>query len=331
MATTTRISGKTELLGADIQNNDVLLIEHDVSGEDVDKKIKFSTLKTKVLSDLVDGTTPSAKATADASGNDIASTYATQSALADIVNGTEIDSFADVETALSGIQNGQSINNFGGVETALSSKVSTSQTAGLLKNDGTVDTNSYVQSSELLSKADLADIANAFVTTKTYTVGQYVTYNNDIYRCTVNHSGTWNNSHFTKISVVNELTARPSFDETTWKRLTGADGENGIFELNINTQVTINDPNVWYESTVTITGGHFDWFDSSEGEHLDFNVKSLYATVGTTDEAYPATVWIKPMTQANKLKFAVKVDSISYCKSNQNVRFHLVASVSKHD
>ena len=98
MATTTRIRGKTELLGADIQNNDVLLIEHDLSGDDVDKKIKFSTLKTKVLSDLVDGTTPSAKATADASGNDIEQTYATKSELSDVSD--DIDDIADGTTVV---------------------------------------------------------------------------------------------------------------------------------------------------------------------------------------------------------------------------------------
>lgn len=280
---TTRISGKTELLGADIQDNDVMLIEHDLSGDDADKKIKFSTLKTAITSDIKDGQI--------------------------------IDSFADVETALS-------------------SKVSKSETAGLLKNDGTVDTNTYATTSQLpdvSAKADLTDLAPSFSTSTAYAVGDYVVYNSDVYRCKTAHSaGAWNSSHFTKVAVATEINSRPTFDTTVWKRLTGTDG-NGIFELNINTTVKLADSNIWYLHTFTIPNGQFDWFDP-DSEHLDILVQSLYATIGTTDEVYPIDIHILNMEEVNELRFKVRCDNSSFCtNTNKNTRIHFIASFAKHD
>lgn len=54
--------------------------------------------------------------------------------------------------AISAIKDGSTIDSFGDVESALSDKISKSSTAGLVKNDGTIDTTSYV--SDISGKAD---------------------------------------------------------------------------------------------------------------------------------------------------------------------------------
>ena len=54
--------------------------------------------------------------------------------------------------AIAAIKNGTSIDSFGDVETALADKISKSQTAGLVKNDGTIDTTNYV--SDISGKTD---------------------------------------------------------------------------------------------------------------------------------------------------------------------------------
>ena len=53
---------------------------------------------------------------------------------------------AAAQSALTGILDGTTIDSFGDVETALSGKISTSETTGLVKNDGTIDTTSYLSS-----------------------------------------------------------------------------------------------------------------------------------------------------------------------------------------
>ena len=53
--------------------------------------------------------------------------------------------------AITAIKDGTSIDSFGDVETALVGKVSKSNTAGLLKNDGTVDTTQYLSTAPVTS------------------------------------------------------------------------------------------------------------------------------------------------------------------------------------
>ena len=54
--------------------------------------------------------------------------------------------------AIAAIKDGTSIDSFGDVEIALADKISKSQTVGLVKNDGTIDTTNYV--SDISGKAD---------------------------------------------------------------------------------------------------------------------------------------------------------------------------------
>ena len=82
--------------------------------------------------------------------------------------------------------------------------------AGAINNDiAILDANGNLKDSGI-SVADLTgvtDLAPLFSTTATYAVGDYVTYNGDLYRCTVAHSaGAWNASNFTQVTVGSELT-----------------------------------------------------------------------------------------------------------------------------
>ena len=59
---------------------------------------------------------------------------------------------------------------------------------------------------ELATKADLTDLAHAFSTATAYTVGQYVSYDGNIYKCTSAHSaGAWVAGDFTLVAIGNEL------------------------------------------------------------------------------------------------------------------------------
>lgn len=49
-------------------------------------------------------------------------------------------------------------------------------------------------------------VATEFSTSTSYAVGDYCLYNGSLYRCTTAHSGAWNASHFTEVSVCSELT-----------------------------------------------------------------------------------------------------------------------------
>ena len=55
----------------------------------------------------------------------------------------------------------------GDIDTALSNKVSKSSTSGLLKNDGSVDTSTYLTSSAITGMLTTSDIANNLTTTTT--------------------------------------------------------------------------------------------------------------------------------------------------------------------
>ena len=51
--------------------------------------------------------------------------------------------------AIAAMKDGQSIDSFGDVETALADKISKSQTAGFVKNDGSIDTNTYLREQDM--------------------------------------------------------------------------------------------------------------------------------------------------------------------------------------
>ena len=81
--------------------------------------------------------------------------------------------------------------------------------AGLDANGNLTDSGSkasdFASSSDLNGKADLADLAPAFDDTANYVVGDYVTYQGDIYRFTANHTGAWASGDVTKVDIGAEL------------------------------------------------------------------------------------------------------------------------------
>lgn len=82
--------------------------------------------------------------------------------------------------------------------------VTKSSTVGLLKNNGTVDTNSYAKESI---------VASEFDETVTYVAGKYVIYQNQFYRCLLYCSGPWDPSHFALVDISNELFNSASFNK----------------------------------------------------------------------------------------------------------------------
>jgi len=101
--------------------------------------------------------------------------------------------------------------------------------------DGTnIDSFSDVETT-LATKADLTDLAPAFSTSTAYTVGQYVSYDGNIYKCTSAHSaGAWVAGDFTLVAVGSELESKQNASgnsalTTTDKTIVGA-----INEVNSN-------------------------------------------------------------------------------------------------
>ena len=85
----------------------------------------------------------------------------------------------------------------GSTDLDLSNYVQKSQTSGLLKNDGTVDSTTY---------AKLVNLALPFDTSESYSVGAYVSNNNKIYKCITAHSGAWDAQDFEEVSdAMNEI------------------------------------------------------------------------------------------------------------------------------
>ena len=84
--------------------------------------------------------------------------------------------------------------------------VQKSNTAGLIKNDGTIDTNTYLTATDITGKADLTDLAPTFSDTLAYKKGQYVTYNGDIYKFTADHAiGTWVGTDAIQVTFSSEI------------------------------------------------------------------------------------------------------------------------------
>ena len=62
-------------------------------------------------------------------------------------------------------------------------------------------------------KKAILNVAPKFNSASSYTVGQYVTYNGELYKCTNNHSGAWNASHFSKTDVNTAKTSKEDIAE----------------------------------------------------------------------------------------------------------------------
>lgn len=87
---------------------------------------------------------------------------------------------------------------------------------GATNNDiAILDANGNLKDSGI-SVADLTgvtDLAPLFSTTASYAVGEYVIYNENMYRCTVVHTGAWNANDFTQVTVGGELTNKADISD----------------------------------------------------------------------------------------------------------------------
>lgn len=117
---------------------------------------------------------------------------------------------SELDAAVNAIKDGQNIDSFADVETALA------------------------------GKADLTDLAPAFSTATAYTVGQYVSYGGNIYKCTSAHSaGAWAAGDFTLVAVGSELESKQNATDnnlqTTNKTVVGAVNElkSGLTNIGI--------------------------------------------------------------------------------------------------
>lgn len=104
---------------------------------------------------------------------------------------------SELDAEVNAIKDGTSIDSFADVETALA------------------------------TKADLTDLAPAFSTATAYTVGKYVSYEGNIYKCTSAHSaGAWVAGDFTLVAVGSELESKQDKTDnnlqTTDKTVVGA-------------------------------------------------------------------------------------------------------------
>ena len=59
-------------------------------------------------------------------------------------------------------------------------------------------------------------ISDAFSPLETYEVGEYCIYENGLYKCTTQHTGAWNNAHFTATKVMDEMESK---DVAIWEVL----------------------------------------------------------------------------------------------------------------
>ena len=118
----------------------------------------------------------------------------------------------------------------------------------------------------LATKADLTDLAPAFSTATAYAVGQYVSYNGDIYKCTSAHSaGAWVAGDFTIVAVGSELESKQNATDnnltTTDKTIVGAICEvnSDVATYKDKNNVDISAPerhNILYASLSNIKSRH---------------------------------------------------------------------------
>ena len=140
------------------------------------------------------------------------------------------DEIADVADAVDDIKDGTDIDSFADVETALA------------------------------TKADLTDLAPAFSTATAYAVGQYVSYDGNVYKCTSAHSaGAWAAGDFTLVAVGSELESKQdklTFDDVPTDNSNNPVKSNGIYDAladKANTDIVASD----FDATASYTAGNY--------------------------------------------------------------------------
>ena len=119
--------------------------------------------------------------------------------------------------------------------------------------------------------SDITDLAPAFSTSTAYAIGDYVTYNDNLYRCITAHAaGDWVVSDFTQVTVGDEL-----------KTKMATDGSNAANHVNFHSAFTIGDRRNSTTGTYSFVLGHSciasDDYSHAEGYQTNASGKYSYA------------------------------------------------------
>ena len=78
-------------------------------------------------------------------------------------------------------------------------------------------------------KADLLNFADAFSEDKTYEVGRMCVHDEKLYRCTEDHFGPWDESHFTQTTVDEVLSTKPGGPTPSFDGIYVKDASTGLY------------------------------------------------------------------------------------------------------
>ena len=177
---------------------------------------------------------------------------------------------------LAGLDSNGNLTDSNVVANDVIQKVATA--TGLLRDDGTVDTNTYLTASDIEDKADLTDLASEFDTTIAYTTGQYVIYNGDVYRFRADHSaGAWIGTDATKVDIGNELTT----SNKALSDVLNVYGSKNLLNFSDTISVTANTNNTYELGSINLTQGDVIVFRCWQNNSMTSNVRNTLGIVDT--------------------------------------------------
>lgn len=156
-----------------------------------------------------------------------------------------------------------------------------------------------------------ANFAPAFSEVTSYAVGDYVTYNNILYRCTTAHTaGTWVAGHFTQVTVGGTLGAIVPSDASASNKLVAKDNLTNLTLDNYQLQVG-GDNYAWFDlgtSTSTTNSQAFLFYEITYGRIDGGQSKILVSCSGTMVDANYIKIVNLNNTQTSALE-RFKLDS----------------------
>lgn len=203
--------------------------------------------------------------------------------------------------AISAIKDGSTIDSFGDVESALSDKISKSQTAGLLKNDGTVDTNSYATTTALSDKVD--KVIGKGLSTNDYTDAEQTKLSGIASGAEVNVQSDWNVTDDTSDAFIKNKPTIPAAQvNSDWN------ASSGVAQI-------LNKPNIPDTSTCYQTGDTAETA-LADGDYIPFydtsasaKRKSLWSNIKSVLKTYFDTLYSAKATSKGSATKGVYFDS----------------------
>lgn len=198
------------------------------------------------------------------------------------------------QASITAIKDGSTIDSFADVESALGNKISKSSTSGLVKNDGTIDTTTYV--SDVSGKADTVSSAtngnfagldaNGNLTDSGHKPSDYITSHQDI-SGKADKVTSATNGNFAGLDSNGNLTdsGKKASDFATASSVTAIEGKIPSSASTSNKLATASDVNdIW--SANAVLGVH-QWLDKSK-------IAGYNATITQTTDGVQVTVANKP-------------------------------------